>query len=251
MDERGLGFELESKHLVIAIVLGFGALWPLLVRTRRLGVFAPLAPPFALLPLALAVAAAELAYDVELTGEGAELIAGLIFLASALVAAQPRPRVVMAWLVAPLVAGLLVSTVVARVMFGSDEDGTRTAAAELAQLAQDMPAAATDKLRGRNVHKRVFTSARDGYLVVDEITTFLEGNTARKDRRGYFLDPWNNPYWIFYSKKSRSGGVYSFGPNRKRDVVIRDRDSDPGDDVIVRFELPAPAAAAAPPPGDD
>src|SRR6185503_3542289 len=69
MDERGLGFALESKHLVIAIVLGFCALWPFAVRTRRLGVFAPLAPPFALLPLALAVAAAELAYDIELTGE--------------------------------------------------------------------------------------------------------------------------------------------------------------------------------------
>jgi hypothetical protein len=131
-------------------------------------------------------------------------------------------------------------------MFGSDEDGTRTATAELALLAQDMPAAATDKLRSRNVHKRVFTSTRDGYLTVGAITTFLEGNTTRKDRRGYFLDPWNNPYWIFYSKKSRSGGVYSFGPNRKRDVVVRDRDSDPGDDVIVRFELPSLGSASMP-----
>src|SRR5262245_11646687 len=63
MDERGLGFALESKHLVIAIVLGFACVWPWLVRRRRLEVFAPLAPPLALVPLALAVAAVELDYS--------------------------------------------------------------------------------------------------------------------------------------------------------------------------------------------
>jgi hypothetical protein len=237
MDERGLGFALESKHLVIAIVVGFCVLWPVLVRQRRLQVFAPLAPPFALAPLAIAVVAAELTYKVELTGEGAELIAGLIFLAAGLVAVRPRPRNVVLWLAAPLIGGLLLSTVMTQIMFGSDEAGTRTAAAELAQLQQDVAAGATDKLLDKNVHKRVYTSMRDGYVRLDG-GAFLEGQPARHDRRGYFLDPWNNPYWIHYNKKTRAGAIYSFGPNRRRDVVIRDRDSDPGDDVIVRFALP-------------
>ena len=237
MHERGLGFELESKHLVMAIVLGFCIAWPLLVRHRRFEVFAPLAPPFALAPLGVGVFAAELTYKVELTGEGAELIAGLIFLASAIVAVRPRPRTVVLWLAVPLVAGVLISSVMTRIMFGSDEAGTRAAAAELALLQQDIAAAATDKLRDKNVHKRAFTSTRDGYLRLDALTAFLEGNHGRKDRRGYFLDPWNNPYWLHYNKKTRSGALYSFGPNRRRDVVIRDRNSDPGDDVIVRFEL--------------
>ncbi|HEY5946528.1 MAG TPA: hypothetical protein VIV40_13595 [Kofleriaceae bacterium] len=237
MDERGLGFALESKHLVMAIVVGFCIAWPMLVRRKRFEVFAPLAPPFAFVPLGLAVFAAELTYKVELTGEGAELIAGLIFLASAIVAVRPRPLTVAVWLAAPVVVGILLSTVMTRVMFGSDEAGTRAAAAELALLQQDVVAGATDKLLDKTVHKRVYTSMRDGYLRLDG-GAFLEGQTARHDRRGYFLDPWNNPYWVHYNKKTRSGAVYSFGPNRRRDVAIRDADSDPGDDVIVRFSIP-------------
>jgi len=237
MDERGLGFALDSKDLVIAIALGFGCLWPWLVRRRRFSVFAQLAPPYALVPLALAVAAAELGYSVELTGEGAELIVGLIFLASAIVVTRPSPRVAMAWLLAPLVGGLLLSTVIARLMFGSDEAGTRTAAAELALLQQDVVQGVTDKLLKKNVHKRVYTATRDGYLTLAG-GVFLEGKQERHDRRGYFLDPWNNPYWVYYDRSERSGAVYSFGPNRRRDVVIRDANSDPGDDVIVRFTLP-------------
>ena len=240
MDERGLGFSLESKHLVIVVVLGFACVWPWLVRRRRLAVFEPLAPPYALAPLALAVAAAELSYNVELTGEGAELIAGLIFLASAIVVTRPSPRVAMAWLLAPLVAGLVISVVVARVMFGSDEEGTRTAAAELEVLEQDVVQGVTDKLIKKNVHKRVYTATRDGYLSLAG-GTFLEGKPERDDRRGYFLDPWNNPYWIYFDRSERGGAIYSFGPNRRRDAVVRDANSAPGDDVIVRFTLPEPS----------
>jgi hypothetical protein len=242
MHERGLGFELESKHLVMAIVVGFCVVWPLLVRHRRFAMFGPLAPPLSFAPLGLGVFAAELTYKVELTGEGAELIAGLIFLASALVAVRPPPRTVVIWLAAPLVVGVLLSTVMTRVMFGSDEEGTRTAQAELALLERDVVAGVTDKLLDKNVHKRVYTSTRDGYLTLAG-GSFLEGQHQRRDRRGYFLDPWNNPYWVYYNKKTRTGALYSFGPNRRRDVAIRERASDPGDDVIVRFALDASHAA--------
>lgn len=248
MDERGLGFAIESKHLVMAIALGFCIAWPLLVRTKRLQLFAPLAPPFALAPLGLAVVGIEMAYPVELTGEGAELIAGFIFLASALVAVRPPPRKVVLWLAAPLVAGVFLSTVMTRIMFGSDEEGTRIAAAELALLEQDVVAGATDKLLRKNVHKRVYTATRDGYLRLAG-GAFLEGQEQRRDRRGYFLDPWNNPYWVHYNKKTRTGAIYSFGPNRRRDVAVRDRNSDPGDDIVVRFKIPErtkePASHAA------
>jgi hypothetical protein len=235
MDERGLGFALESKHLVMAIALGFCVVWPLIVRRKRFEVFAPLAPPFALAPLGLGVVAAEMSYSVELTGEGAELIAGLIFLASAIVVTRLRPHLVVATIAVPVIVGALMSVVVTRFMFGSDEEGTRIAAAELAQLKDAVIAGATDKLKDRNVHKRVYTSMRDGYLNL---------TTDRKDRRGYFLDPWNNPYWVQYNKKTKTGAIYSFGPNRRRDVSIRDADSDPGDDVIVRFSLEEPTSAA-------
>jgi hypothetical protein len=261
MDEGGLGFKLESKHLVIAIVLGFAVAWPLIVRRKRFQIFAPLAPPFALLPLALGIVAAELAYAVELTGEGAELVTGLLFLAAAIVAGRPDPAepvkshpyrpsqfdvVVAGWLVVPLVIGALTQTVMARVVFGSDEEGTRTAEAELELLVGDVVAGATEKLSRRTIHKRVYTSIRDGYLRMSG-RAFLEGGgtaaepgaaNRRNDRRGYFLDPWNNPYWIHFDRRTRVGHVYSFGPNRRRDVAVRRGDSDPGDDLIVPFTLP-------------
>jgi hypothetical protein len=257
MDERGLGFKLESKHLVMAIVAGFCGAWPWLVRRKRFEVFGPLAPPLALAPLAVGVIAAQLAYDVELTGEGAELIAGLIFLAFALTAGDRAPRAVVAWIAGTCVAAVLVTFVFTRIVYGSDEEGTHQAQTELAVLAEDIASGATDKLLGKNVHKRVYTAARDGY-VRTAAARYLEGQPSpadadarspRRDRRGYFLDPWNNPYWVHYNKKSRSGAVYSFGPNRRRDVTIRDSSSDPGDDVVVRFTL-ANAAPADSPDGD-
>lgn len=247
MNERGLGFKLESKHLVMAIALGFGIAWPLLVRLRRLEPFAPLAPPFAFAPLFLGVVAAEMSYAVDLTGEGAELVLGLLFLAAAFVATEVRPRTIAVWLVATLIGGLLVSTVMSRIVFGSDEDGVRVASAELELLAVDVAAGAMPKLerRGGRVHKRVFTAVVDRFVTLAG-RSFLEGQgtpgeassmPARRDRRGYFLDPWNNPYWMFVDRRTRRGMVYSFGPNRRRDINVREKASDPGDDVIVSFDL--------------
>ena len=40
MKDTGLGFALASKHLVMAIALGYGLLWPLLVRLSPLRRFA-------------------------------------------------------------------------------------------------------------------------------------------------------------------------------------------------------------------
>ncbi len=253
MHEGGLGFKLESKHLVMAIVVGFGLAWPWLVRRPRFQVFAPLAPPLVLAPLALGVVAAELDYTVALTGEGAELIVGLIFLASALAATRVSTRAVVSWLVAPLLAGFVISLVLSRIVFGSDEEGTRVAAAELALLQADVSAGVTDSLAKKNVHKRVFTAVRDGYLALSgghylagqgtPARAHTDGLPSRKDRHGYFLDPWNNPYWIHFDKRTRTGSIYSFGPNRRRDVSIRKSSSDPGDDIIVRFTATTPDRA--------
>lgn len=247
MHEGGLGFALESKHLVIAIVLGFGLVLPALVRTRRLAPFAPLAPPIAFAPIVLAVIAIQLSYPVELTGEGAELMVGLLFVASALVRSRASERTQVAWLVSPLVLGLVIATVLSRLVFGSDRDGQRVAHDELLQLRADVLAGRTEQLARKNIHKRLFAATRAGYLALAG-RSFLEGAgtpaepgsaAPRTDRRGYFLDPWNNPYWISYDQRARTGAIYSFGPNRRRDLDPRDHRFDPGDDVVVRFRVPA------------
>lgn len=257
MHEGGLGFQLESKHLVMVIALGFGLAWPWLVRRERFHLFAPLAPPLALAPLALGVVAAEMDYSVELTGEGAELIVGLMFLASALVATKLSARAITAWLLAPLLVGWLISITLSRVVFGSDDEGVRQAAAELELLQVDVARGVTEKLTKKNIHKRLFTSVVDGYLELAG-GTYLQGQgtpaerggaAPRKDRRGYFLDPWNNPYWIRFDRRTRTGSVYSFGPNRRRDVSIR-TGSDPGDDIVVRFTASEERVPSSPDPAD-
>lgn len=231
MDERGLGFQLESKHLVMVIALGFGVVWPWIV--KRVPALAPLAPPFALAPIFVGIVAVQLAYAIELTGEGAELITGLGFFAAALVAAETPARRTIGLLASALIAGWLLSFAIARILFASDEEGTQLATAELAQLETDLRAGATPKLARKSIHKRVFTAVRDGYLRLDR---------PRTDRHGYYLDPWNNPYWIHYDRKLKRGAIYSFGPNRRRDVTVRDPSSDAGDDILVRFELGARSA---------
>lgn len=234
MDERGLGFQLESKHLVMAIALGFGVVWPWIVQRERFASLAPLAPPFSLAPIFVGIVAVQLSYAIELTGEGAELVTGLGFFAAALVASATPARRTIMWLAGSLVFGWVLSFAIARVLFASDEEGTRLATAEIAQLEAEVRAGMTPKLSRKTIHKRVFTAVRDGYLRLDR---------PRTDRHGYYLDPWNNPYWIHYDRKTKRGAIYSFGPNRRRDVAVRDPSSDAGDDVLLRFAFPARTAA--------
>jgi hypothetical protein len=244
MDESGLGVALESKHLVVLIAVMFALVLPALVRIRQLSSAIKLAPPLAFLPAALVVVAAELTYPIDLTGEAAELLLGLVLLATVTVDCNPPLPRVLASLAAPLIAGALLAPITARVIYGSDEEGTKVAQVELELLRSDVEKGATEKLKNKSsVHKRVFTSARDKYVTLSG-GAFLEGqatpaeaSNARHDRRGYFLDPWNNPYWILWDKKKERGLVYSFGPNRQRDSDVRNSDRVDGDDVIVRFTL--------------
>lgn len=250
MDESGLGFALESKHLVAGIAVAFVVLLPLLVRSRFLAGARAVAPSLVLLPAGLLVLAAELSYPVELTGEGAELLLGLVLLSAAALEGRPRVSTVALAVVAPVVFGLGVAPLVARVSFGDDEAGSVAARAELSLLRRDVEqAGATPKLLHKgSVHKRIFTATRDGYLSLSG-KNFLEGQgtaaeaadgagAARRDRRGYFLDPWNNPYWIAWNREKGRVALYSFGPNRLRDTSVRDSDTGAGDDLMEVFVLP-------------
>ena len=84
--------------------------------------------------------------------------------------------------------------------------------------------------RKSSIHKRLFTAVRTGYFHFGKRGSFLDhrlspaegqGPEARRDRYGYFLDPWNNPYWIRYEHGSGRAVIYSFGPNRRRDTDLR------------------------------
>jgi hypothetical protein len=123
-------------------------------------------------------------------------------------------------------------------------------------------------LTTRNVHTRIFTAAKKDFLRFGNKSRFLENqvspaeierSAARTDRRGYFLDPWNNAYWIYYlsvsnpspafleTDTSRVFGsliVYSMGPNRRRDTDLASlrpesfvAGSLAGDDIGMGFLL--------------
>ena len=69
----------------------------------------------------------------------------------------------------------------------------------------------------QRVHKRVYTSVLDGYLVESEPVPEQPGEYDTEDLRvAYYLDPWSNPYWLLYERNGL-GLFYSFGPNRRRD----------------------------------
>ena len=70
---------------------------------------------------------------------------------------------------------------------------------------------------------------------------------ALRDRRGYFLDPWNNPYWLLYERSRDRIVVYSFGANRRRDTNVRqpgDTFQPGGDDLAVTVRLTGGSALA-------
>lgn len=243
MDEQasGLGFELDSKYLVMAIAIVFGVFGPLLVRLK---VFRPvqlIAPPLLLAPAFLAVVVAQKTYPVDLTGEGAEMLLAFLFVIAA--AFFNGPRIIVISCAAVAVAAAVTAPLLSYVVYGSDEDGLAKTRDEIVVLIGDLGKSATEKLSTRpSIHKRVYTAMRDGYFdLADSAFVALPPSVGEDDapkqreRRRYFLDPWNNPYWVSYDRESKRLVVYSFGPNRRRDTDIKKRNKAQGDDVMAIF----------------
>ncbi len=261
------GFSLDSRFMVALVAIAFGGALPALHRWAKLGPLSPaiaaIAPPAALLPWFLAVAFVELSYPADLVGEACELGLGLLFLIAAVTArfpaalfeAAPLPgRQVALWLFGPICLGLVLTPLITRLVYGDDDALVAIASAELNVLRDDLVADGVllPKLlsKGR-VHKRVFTAARE-YFDLSRGLRHLDGESSpatpgatnpRRDRKGYFLDPWNNPYWILVTKQSENGLLYSFGPNRRRDTRLPKRRIPEGfqavgDDIVVEFLLP-------------
>jgi hypothetical protein len=102
---------------------------------------------------------------------------------------------------------------------------TARATRESAALAEDFVAIA--RVRGTTptqcgTHRRLFTFVRDQDVVELHQGRFAELATVGTDRErlAYFLDPWNQAYWIRHAcgdDGRESVFLYSFGPNRRRD----------------------------------
>ncbi len=246
------GFELESKYLVALVAIVYGLIYPAAVARLRPGqlpdAFRKVAAPLVLAPAFALVALAELVYPVSLTGEAAELILGLAFAMAALLhrpapaRRHPVAQATPAWVAGGILAtSLVMQPVVAGVLYGSDDGAIASTRADLDALAEALPAALTDRIdRKRSVHKRLYTSIQQGYVDFGNPSPLAV--SAEPVRARYFLDAWNNPYWMRWSREQQALVVYSFGPNPRRDTDFKaglaaDNPAPRGDDIASAIYL--------------
>lgn len=237
---------LDTKYLVVFVSLCYGLILPLaaalvaLVLGRSAAGEIP-SPPLYLSPCFAAVALAELTYPVKFAGEAAELLLGVTFVADGAVrlmaGSVPAKRgfvlyPLAAALALPFVAGAVTPRALEATGQGASAELATQARAELELLRQDLQDPDTTRALSdtKRLHQRIFTAARAAQLRFGSNSRFLESRPSpadegadgqRRDRRGYFLDPWSNAYWIYHVPRRKAAIIYSFGPNRRRDTDLR------------------------------
>lgn len=218
------------------ILLGYAVVMPLVALVapgrRFLSRIGASPPPVAAIPWFLAAIVLFVWYPVSFTGEWNELLAGSAFL----VAAGATGPMLAALAPAGLVFGLALTQWSA--MGRPDPARLRCAAAELESL---VGAARAEVLGSSSAHKRVWTLVREERLETDSVTARLGAAVCEREsaaRRRFAVDPWGTAYWMRITRESDHLRitVYSFGPNRRRDL---DRTTGrAGDDLYVSRSLP-------------
>ena len=242
---------LQSKWILMAVLAGYGVLLPILARAHRPQALmirvGATPPPMQLLPWFIASIVLLLAYPLTLTGEWVELLAGGLFVMSL----RPPAATASTALALTLAFGLAMPEAGRALERGRDAGRTECALAEARALIDDVTSgpAATEKLqRMRRVHTRVWSATIEGYLRSEALLAYAAVLCAGSApevaalRHTYGIDPWGSPYWLLVeknSKDSRRALIYSFGPNRRRDIEDTTVDQPhTGDDVIVRTDWP-------------
>jgi hypothetical protein len=236
---------LQSKWFLAAVLAAYGVALPLLATAKgpravmsRVGASGP--PP-ALVPMFLAAILLLAWYPLPFTGEWVEALAGGLFLVSALPALMPNALAFM------LVAGFGfgMTGLGAAIERGRDAGRVECAAAETRALLDDVASmgGATAKLwEMSHLHKRVWSSIVEEYVDAMRLPGFTSmvclgpWGDSTSLRHRYGIDPWGTPYWLLVDigNDEQRVSVYSFGPNRRRDVSTESiANSDAGDDVIA------------------
>lgn len=224
----------QPKWTLIAVLAAYGIAAPLLVRfvgplQRLAGRLGFTAPPLTLVPWFCAVIGIMVLYPVRFTGEWAEALAGMLFLA----AQRMSGRALALATGAVVLLALSLEAFAART--GSPGDASMACArAEASVLAETLGGAGQPASR---LHRRIWTVVQDSdarVLFADALAAAGPCEDARTPggvrRRAYFVDPWGTAYWLRIAGPPgrRTVEVYSFGPNRRRDPAgVR------GDDIRV------------------
>ena len=226
------------KLTLKSVILGYGVFLAVLGgftsarrRLRRVGIEPPPAG------LAIAFLATYLLYEVypwSFSGEIVELMLGLAFLFALLDNARlfQEPQRRQWWTKQPTVIGTawaltlalgLATAALSEITVGRDPAIVGTTQSETEALKRDFLTRPGRSITRCGIHKRVYSYVekyeKDG--LYDGRFAALTGQGLAVERAEYFLDPWNNPYWVRHKCKRREGVVrnfvYSFGPNHKRD----------------------------------
>lgn len=220
----------QPKWTLILVLAAYGLLAPLLARLRplsgvlhRVGFSAPhptLMPWFAVAIVLL------VEYPVRFTGEWVEALSGALFLAAA--GATARALASAAAIGGLFAIGMEQANPAARRAAGLRGCAVAEATALSSRLADSPLARGTPR-----VHRRLWTLIQSGAIGRDILTAFAgracpgEAPHVAARRHSFGIDPWGTAYWIRIDATSRS--VYSFGPDRRRDVRRT------GDDVVIPF----------------
>jgi hypothetical protein len=242
---HNLPHSIEPGTILMLALAGYGLLLPLLSQAssprRWMERAGATAPPAALMPWYAAAILLLWWYPFTLTGEWVELMAGGLF------AMSTRPPAPVFWTIAATAAafGTAMTPLSGALERGRDAGRTACARIEVQSLEQDVAAgrAGTGQLWNmERVHKRIWTSIGESYLDAAELRRFNAAacatGTAAADqmRRRYGIDPWGTAYWLLVESDGDAAHqvtVYSFGPNRQRDVDEHGAPSPAGDDIVA------------------
>lgn len=226
---------LVGYAIVLPLAAYWARRWP--VAGRMLERIGATPPPMGAIVWFLAAVVLFIWYPFRFTGEWTELLAGSAFL----VAMRLPGRALM------VVSGC--GSLVAGGLTLLSARGTRDPALldcarrEIAAVASALNASV---LGDGEAHRRVWTLAQDGRVDADTLRARLAavqcaGVAESTARRRFAADPWGTAYWVRVERGSRDDVIvtlYSFGPNRRRDIDSRAVTlRDTGDDVYTRFTV--------------
>ena len=247
------------KFSVKGAILGYGVLLPLVVLipvVRRLfSRAAVVVPPPSLVPAFFATFLTYQVYPWKFSGELVEMMFGSALLFAAYLGANEfreegtsGRRVGAVSLVAAyaVLVGLGFTTAAtARLQRGAHPANVEAARTEVQALREDfLTMAARDggePVTRCNLSKRLYSYVEKyhGDYLLEGAFAGLTAQGLPEARAEFFLDPWNQPYWVRdrcnRDVDERRVFVYSFGPNRRRDSTRWDILGDDVGAMIFRF----------------
>ncbi len=241
------GFSLATENFVALIACLFGGLLPLVrcISPRAIRRIDAAVPNPGFIGFFLLVAWVEWMHPYNNSGEAAELYLGCLLLLSQRTSPRRRNHLLMAVI---FFLGICTPPAANHIIYGASKANVATTRNEIRQigLALIQPNVLQEKLfKSKYIHKRIFTAEKAGYLKLCTNNQFLKDRQAsqidapgRKNRFDFYLDPWNNPYWIIWTRPERKLIIYSFGPNNSRDSSFKPKTRIRPDDITFILRVP-------------